>query len=77
MVRGRLLAMSTLAGVLALGALPALPTAAAEAPAAGTPVAAAGEEQAIERLIVRYAPGVRAWTSPDDVTAEEYVDVDL
>ncbi len=37
-----------------------------------------GSEEKVERLRVRYAPGVRAWTSTQDITGEEYVkDVDL
>jgi Subtilisin-like serine proteases len=40
-------------------------------------VEAASNAATVERLIVRYAPKVRAWSSVDDVAGEDAVDVDL
>lgn len=40
-------------------------------------VADVATEGPVERLIVQYAPGAKAWTSVDDVAGEEYAGVDL
>ena len=47
-------------------------------PAMAAPdVADVATEGPVERLIVQYAPGAKAWTSVDDVAGEEYAGVDL
>lgn len=60
--------VAVLSAVLAVGMLPAYPAAAVPETLAAGPV---------ERLIVQYAPGAKAWTSTDDVAGEEYAGVDL
>jgi subtilisin family serine protease len=76
-------ALSFLASSLTLAFLTATPASAAPQSAtprgqSDIPTSDLNDEEKVERLLVRYAPGVRAWTSTQDVTGEEYVDdVDL
>jgi subtilisin family serine protease len=75
--------LSFLATALTLAFLTSTPASAA--PDSASPLsqddalsADLNSDEKVERLLVRYAPGVRAWTSTQDVTGEEYVDdVDL
>lgn len=68
--RGPVVGVAALGAALALASLPAIPASAAE-------TAVSAESADVERLIVRFAPGVKPWTADGEVAAQDFVDVDL